>query len=95
MILICLPAALLTPADAQKQTIFPKLRRKAKRVAPTIAQIWVDNGYTGSTVADAAAKAGVTSTSCPRRNPAAGSSSSRAPRWLNAPTGTINHWSLP
>jgi hypothetical protein len=34
--------------------------RRAKRTAPTIAHVWADKGYTGSTVADAAAKAGVT-----------------------------------
>jgi transposase len=32
----------------------------AIRGAPTIAHVWVDKGCTGSTVADAAAKAGVT-----------------------------------
>lgn len=36
-----------------------KLLRKAKRVAPSITHVWLDKGYTGSTVADAATKAGV------------------------------------
>jgi hypothetical protein len=45
----------------QDRTAFPKLLRKAKRVAPTIAHIWLVKGYTGQTVTDAAAaKAGVT-----------------------------------
>lgn len=38
---------------------FPKLLRKAKRIAPTITHIWLDKGYTGQTVADAAARASV------------------------------------
>jgi transposase len=37
-----------------------KLLRKANRIAPTIAHLWVDKGYTGSAVADCAAKAGIT-----------------------------------
>lgn len=55
-----LVAALVTPADVQDRAAFPTLLRRAKRIAPTIAHIWVDKGYTGSTVADAAVKAGVT-----------------------------------
>jgi transposase len=55
-----LVAAVLTPADVQDRTAFPKLLRKAKRVASSIAHVWADRGYTGSTVASAAAKAEVT-----------------------------------
>lgn len=54
-----LVAAVLTPANIQDRAAFPKLLRKAKRVAPSIAHVWLDKGYTGSTVADAATKAGV------------------------------------
>jgi transposase len=52
-------AAVVTAANVQDRNAFPKLLRQAKRIAPTIAHVWVDKGYTGSTVADAAAKAGV------------------------------------
>ncbi|MGO9509954.1 MAG: IS5 family transposase [Mycobacterium sp.] len=52
--------AVVTPANMQDRAAFPQLLRKAKRVAPTIAHIWLDKGYTGVAVADAAAKAGVT-----------------------------------
>jgi transposase len=54
-----LVAAVVTTADAQDRAAFRRLLRTAKRVAPTITHVWVDNGYTGSTVADAAAKARV------------------------------------
>ena len=43
----------------QDRAAFPKLLPKTKRVAPSIAHVWLDKGYTGSTVADAATKAGV------------------------------------
>jgi transposase len=46
-------AAVLTAADVQDRAAFLTLLRKAKRVAPTITHVWVDNGYTGSTVANA------------------------------------------
>ncbi len=55
-----LVAAVVTPSDVQDRAAFPKLLRRAKRVAPTIGHVWVDKGYTGTTVAEAAAKAGVT-----------------------------------
>jgi putative transposase len=55
-----LVAALVTPADVQDRAAFPKLRRKAKRTAPTISQVWVDKSYTGQTVNAAANKASVT-----------------------------------
>lgn len=44
-----LVAAVVTPADAQDRTAFPKLRR-AKRIAPTISHVWVDKGYPGQSV---------------------------------------------
>jgi hypothetical protein len=50
--------------------------RRAKRIAPTIAHVWVDKGYTGSPVADAATKAGVTVEVVSWPKPATGSSSS-------------------
>ncbi|QFS91269.1 Transposase DDE domain protein [Mycobacterium sp. THAF192] len=55
-----LVAAVVTEADVQDRAAFPKLLRKAKRIVPTISHVWVDKGYTGQTVAAAAAKAGVT-----------------------------------
>ena len=48
------------PADVQDRVAFPTLLRKAKRIVPTIAHVWVDKGYTGHTVTAAAASAGVT-----------------------------------
>jgi hypothetical protein len=65
---------------------FPKLLRRAKRIAPTIAHIWVDKGYIGSTVADAATKAGVTVEVVSGPKPGCGFSSSRDAGWSNAPT---------
>jgi transposase len=44
----------------QDRSAFARLLRQAKRIAPSIAHVWVDKGYTGSTVPDAAAKAAVT-----------------------------------
>jgi transposase len=55
-----LVAALVTPANMQDRAAFPTLLRQAKRIAPTIAHVWRDKGYTGTTVAEAAAKAGIT-----------------------------------
>lgn len=78
-----LVAAVVAPADKQDRTAFPKLPRNANRVAPTIAHLWVDKGYTGSTGVDAAAKS-VDVVSGPK--PAAGSPSNRAGGWSNAAT---------
>jgi transposase len=55
-----LVAAVVTPADEQDSAALLQLLRRAQRVAPTITNVWVDKGYTGSTVSDAAAKTGVT-----------------------------------
>ncbi|ULN53419.1 transposase [Mycolicibacillus parakoreensis] len=33
--------------------------RRSKRIAPTITHVWLDKGYTGATVAEAAERAGV------------------------------------
>jgi transposase len=57
-------AATVTPANVQDRAAFPALLRKAKRVAPTIAHLWLDKGYTGHTytghtVAESATQAGV------------------------------------
>lgn len=54
-----LVAAVVTAADVQDRAAFPALLRKATKIAPTIAHLWCDKGYTGQTVADAAARAGV------------------------------------
>ncbi len=53
-------AAVVTPADVRDRAAFPKLLRKAKRIAPTSSHVWVDKGHTGQTVTGAAARAGVT-----------------------------------
>ncbi len=72
------------------RTAFPKLLRKAKRIALTIALFgWTR--ATGSAVAAAAAKAGVTIDLVSGRNPVGGSSSNRAGGSSNAPNGWINH----
>jgi Transposase DDE domain len=39
-----LVAAIVTPADMPDRAAFPKLGRKAKRIAPTISHLWVDKG---------------------------------------------------
>lgn len=54
--LVC---AVVTPADVQDRAAFPTLLRQAKRIASTIAHVWCDKGYTGTTVAEAAQRAGV------------------------------------
>jgi transposase len=54
-----LVTAVVTEANVHDRAEFPKLLRKAKRDAPTNTHVWVDKGYTGSAVAAAAAKAGV------------------------------------
>jgi transposase len=54
-----LVAAVVTPANVQDRAAFQILLRRAKRVAPTINHVWVDNGYTDSIVAQAAIKAAV------------------------------------
>lgn len=46
--------------------------RTANRTAPTIAHIWLDNGYTGSTVAHAATTAAVTVEIVSRPKPKSG-----------------------
>jgi transposase len=59
-VLVDSSAILVTAANVQDRHAFPQLLRRAKRLAPTISHVWVDKGYTGSTVAIAAAKAGIT-----------------------------------
>lgn len=51
-------AATITPANVQDRAAFPALPRKAKRVAPTIAHVWLDKGYTGQAVVGPATRAG-------------------------------------
>jgi hypothetical protein len=36
-----------------------KLLHQTKRIAPTTSHVWLDKGYTGAPIADAAAKAAV------------------------------------
>lgn len=47
-------------SQPEDRTAFPRLLRKPKHVAPTIAHVRLDKGYTGQTVTKAAAQAGVT-----------------------------------
>lgn len=54
-----LVAAVVTEADVQDRAAFPKLLQTAKRVVPTISNVWVEKGYTGQTVTSAA-RTGVT-----------------------------------
>lgn len=54
-----LVTASVTPANMQDRAAFPALLRQAKKIAPTIGHVWLDKGYTGTTVADAAQRAGV------------------------------------
>jgi transposase len=86
-----LVAAVVTPANVAHRAAFPKLLRQAKRVAPTIAHVWVDKGYTGATVADAAAKAGITVDVVCGPKPGRGFIV-QPRRWVVEPTnGWINH----
>jgi transposase len=55
-----LVAALVSPANSHHRAAFPRLLRKALRVAPTIRHARLDNGYTGQTVTDAASRVGIT-----------------------------------
>jgi Transposase DDE domain len=80
-----LVAAVVTPATTQDGAAFRKLLRSAKRI-PTIAHIWVDKGYTGALSPTPPPRPVSPLRSCPGRNPAAGSSSSRDAGWSNAPT---------
>lgn len=73
-----LVAAVVTPADVQDRPAFPKLLRKAKRIAPTISHVSVDKGYTGQTSPPPQSKPVSRWTWCRGRNPATGSSSNPA-----------------
>jgi transposase len=76
----------------QDRAPFPKLLRKANRIAPTISHVWIDKGYTGQTVTTtAAAKAGVTVNVLSSPKPGHGFIVQR-PRWVVEHTnGRINH----
>ncbi|MBS4729841.1 transposase [Mycobacterium sp. SM1] len=86
-----LVAAVVTAADVTDRAAFPTLLGKAKRVAPTISHVWVDNGYTGQAVTTAAAKAGVTVDVVSGPKPGHGFIV-QPPRWVVERTnGWINH----
>lgn len=86
-----LVAALVTPADVADRAAFPKLLRTAKPIAPTIAHVLLDKGYTGATVRDAAAKAGVRIDIVSGPKPATGFPV-QPRRWiLERTNGSINH----
>lgn len=55
-------AAHVTPANVQDRAAFPALIRKTTRACATVEHVWLDGGYTGPTVADAAQRHGVTTT---------------------------------
>ena len=40
-----LVVAVVTVANVQDRAAFPQLLRQAKRIAPTISDVWLDNGY--------------------------------------------------
>jgi transposase len=82
----------VTAADVQDREAFPKLQRRAKRLTPTIAHIWLDKRYTGTTVAVAATKAGVSIDIVSGPKPASGFQV-QPRRWVVDPTnGSINHY---
>lgn len=84
-------AAAVTAANVQDRTAFPRLLRKAKHVAPTIAHVRLDKGYTGQTVTKAAAQAGVTVDVVSEPKPNSGFTV-QPRRWVVERTnGWINH----
>lgn len=86
-----LVAAVVTAANVQDRAAFPALLRQAKRIAPTIAHIWLDKGYTGATVAQAAQRAGVSVDIVSGPKPASGFRV-QPRRWVVERTnGWINH----
>ena len=88
-----LVAALVTPADLQDRAALPTLLRKAKKIAPTIAHVWLDKGYSSSstTVAEAATKAGVSIDIVASSKPASGFQV-QPRRWVIERTNSwINH----
>jgi transposase len=86
-----LVATVVTAASVQDRAAFPKLLSQAKQIAPTIAHVWLDKGYTGQTVAHAAAKAGVSVDIVAGPKPAGGFRV-QPRRWVIERTnGWINH----
>lgn len=86
-----LVAATVTPANVQDRDAFSALLRKAKRVAPTIAHLWLDKGYTGQAVAGSATQAGVSVEVVSGPKPANGFQV-QPRRWVVERTnGWINH----
>jgi len=85
-----LVAAVVTEANVQDRAAFPKLLRQAKRVAPTIAHVWLDKGYTGTTSPRQPPKPASASTSCPVPKPDGGFGV-QPRRWVVKPAnGWIN-----
>jgi transposase len=86
-----LVAAVVTPASVQDRTALPKLLCNANRLAPTITHVWLDNGYTGTTVTHAATNAGVAADIVSGPKPARGFIV-QPRRWVVERTnGSINH----
>ncbi len=84
-----LVAAVLTPADVGAQGQLCCVR--PKRVAPTIGYVWLDKGYTGKTVTDAAQRAGVSTAIISGAKPGHGFRG-QPRRWVVERTnGWINH----
>jgi transposase len=87
-----LVAAVVTAADVQDRAAFPALLRQAKRIAPTIAHVWLDKGHTGATVAEAAQRAGVSVDTVSGPQPARGFQV-QPRRWIVEHTnGWNNHY---
>jgi hypothetical protein len=84
-------AAVATPADGQHRAALPTLLPQANRIAPTITHLWADEGYTGSAVADAAAKAGVTVDIVSGLKPGRGSIGQPHRSVIEPTNGSINH----
>lgn len=84
-------AATVTAANVQDRAAFPDLLGKAKKTAPTVAHVWLDKGYTGPTVAEAATKAAVSIDIVSGPKPTGGFQV-QPRRWVVERTnGSINH----
>jgi len=83
------PSAAVMDSSSVKAS--PALLRKAKRVEPTIAHLWLDKGHTGHTVAESATQAGVSIDVVSGPKPANGFQV-QPRRWVVERTnGWINH----
>lgn len=85
-------AATVTGADCEDRAAFSALLRNAKLVAPTLAHVWLDKGYTGRAVKGAATQVGVSVKVVSGPKPASGFQI-QPRRWVVERTnGWINHY---